>query len=211
MITELVKTDPQIVPGKKIVTVDYNIRNYRLHKSLEQLARLMLFCLESDSNNTNSKNIPSESRKILAQWEIVKSEFEFGMKHNDVPVGSHEYAYTIMLPDGKEIQRVRNVKVKAVITEIFNTSRVMLSVDSANSQGFVAEEDAEDIRTMFTVCDEYFARWIGAGTEGDMGLKAPAYERLGELRPDVDSDYASICEPSRHMPKPKLPDVADVD
>jgi len=210
MITELKKVDPEIIGGRQIEVVDYRIRNYRLHTSLEQVSRLLLFALECDSNNTSSKNLPSDSRKLLAQWKIVKDEFEFGMAHNDFPTGSHEYAYTIVMPTGREIQRIRNVKMKRVVTEIFNTSRVMLSLDSANSQGYVALEDAEDIRQMFVVTDDCLARWIGTGTGEDLGLTAPAYEKLGELRPDVDSDYAQVLEPSRDMPKPKLDDVADV-
>ncbi len=211
MITELNKVNPEPTPGAKIEVVDYNIRNYRLHNALEQVSRLLLFCLECDSNNTSSKNLPSDTRKIRQQWGICKEEFEFGMSYNDVPTGSHEYAYTVVLPSGKEIQRIRNVKMKRVVTEVFNTARVMLSLDSANSQGFVAPEDAEDIRTMFIVTDACFTRWIGeGGDDTDLGLTAPAYEKLGELQPDVDSDYAQILEPSRSMPKPKLSDVPDV-
>jgi hypothetical protein len=208
MITELRKVDPEITGGVQVEVVDYRIRNYRLHNSLEQVSRLLLFCLECDSNNTSSKNLPSDTRKILSQWDIVKSEFEFGMEHNDVPTGSHEYAYSVVLPSGKEIQKIRNVKMKRVVTEIFNTARVMLSLDSANSQGYVAPEDADDIRTMFAVSDACFVRWIGSGEE-DLGLNAPAYEKLGEILPDVDSDYSQILEPSRAMPKPKLDDVVD--
>lgn len=211
MITELNRVDAEIVGGVKVDVVEYNIRNYRIHNSLEQMSRMLLFCLECDSNNTSSKNLPSDTRKILSQWEIVKSEFEFGMAHNDVPTGSHEYAYKISIPSGKEIQKIRNVKMKRVVTEVFNTARVMLSLDSANSQGYVAAEDAADIRKMFDVTDACFARWIGDGSEGSLGLVAPAYEKLGEVQPDVHGDYAQILEPSRGMPAPKLPDTADTD
>lgn len=211
MISELEKVDPQTVGGRKVKVVDYRIRNYRVHNSLEQAARLLLFCLECDSNNTSSKNLPSDTRKILSQWQIIKDEFEFGMQHNDFPTGSHEYAYTISIPDGKEIQRIRNVKMKRVVVEIWNTLRFMLSMDSANSQGYVAEEDATDVRTLFKATDDTFARWLGDGKEGSLGLVAPAYEKLGELRPDVDSDYAVILEPSANVPSPKLDDAADTD
>jgi len=209
MITELKKVDPEVTGGVQVEVVDYRIRNYRLHNALEQMSRLLLFCLECDSNNTASKNLPSDTRKILQQWDICKGEFEFGMEHNDVPTGSHEYAYTMVIPSGKEIQKIRNVKMKRVVTEIFNTARVMLSLDSANSQGYVADVDATDIRTMFDVTDACFTRWIGDGQPGSLGLDAPAYEKLGEIRPDVDSDYAQVLEPSRAMPMPKLDDVAD--
>jgi hypothetical protein len=212
MITELQKVDPQIVGGATISVVDYKIRNYRLHQVLEQVSRLMLFCLENDSNNTSSKAKPSDVRKILSQWKIVKDEFEFSMSHNDFPAGSYEYAFSISLIDQKEIQRVRNVKMKRVISEIFNACRVILSVDSAQTQGFIAKEDADDIRVMLSLVDDVLARWVGAGKDAeDVGLYAPAYEILGEIRPDVDSDWATILEPSKTMPVSKLPDVPDTE
>ena len=63
---------------------------------------------------------------------------------------------------------------------------------------------------MFGLVDDCLDRWIGKGVDtNDTGILAPAFEVLGELRPDVDSDYAAIMEPSRALPKPKLPDVQD--
>ena len=115
MITNLKKVDAEIQGGREIEVVEYNIRNYRLHQTLEQMSRLLLFCLECDSNNTSSKNLPSDTRGILSQWQIVKDEFDFGMEYNDVPTGSHEYAYTMSMPSQKEIQRIRNVKMKRVV------------------------------------------------------------------------------------------------
>jgi hypothetical protein len=212
MITELNNVEPPIVGGRKIETNVYKTRNYRSHNSLEQMARLLLFCLECDSNNTSSKNLPSDTRKIQAQWKICKDEFEFGMLYNDLPKGSHEYAYQISIPSGTEIQRIRNVKMKRITVEIWNTARYILSMDSANSQAYVADEDADDVRKLFAATDATFARWIGSGEDaGNTGIKAPAYEELGEIRPDVDGDYAKILEPSANVPSPKLDDAADTD
>jgi hypothetical protein len=206
MITELKKVDPEIVPGKQIEVVEYKIRNYRLHQVLEQLSRLLLFCLECDSNNTSSKAIPNEIVDIRLQWKNVKDEHVFSMNHNDFPTGSHEYAYSMSLVAGKEIQKIRNVKLKRIVSEIFNAARVMLSVDSANTQGFIAQEDDAKIQKMFTLVDDTLDRWIGTGSDtNDTGILAPAFEKLGELQPDVDSDFAEILEPSRSLPKPKLP------
>ena len=211
MITELNKVDAAIVGGSKVNVVEYNIRNYRLHQVLEQMSRLFLFLLECDSNNTSSKARPRDIRGILSQWNIVKEEMEFSMAHNDFPNGSHEYAFKVVMLDQKEIQKVRNVKMKRLISEMFNTARVILSVDSSNTQGYIAAEDAADVLQMFTLVDDVLARWIGGGTDtADTGIIAPAYEILGELRPDVDGDYASIMEPSSSLPLPKLPDTPDV-
>lgn len=209
MITNLKKVNPEVVPGREVEAVDYRVRNYRLHNALEQGARLLLFCLECDSNNTASKSLPSDARDILDQWNVLKDEFEFGVEHNDLPTPSHEYAYTISLPTGKEIQRIRNVKMKRVVTEIFNTLRVMVSTDSAGAQAYVDARDVSSIRRMFEVTDKTLARWIGDGTLDTTGFSVPAFERVGEVQPDVDSDYAVILEPSSSMPKPKLDDVPD--
>jgi len=211
MITELNKVSADIVGGKKIDVVEYNMKNYRLHQVLEQMSRMFLFCLECDSNNTNSKAKPRDVRGIVAQWAIVKDEMSFSMAHNDFPNGSHEYAFKVNMLDQHEIQKVRNVKMKRIISEMFNTARVILSVDSANTQGFIAEEDAADIMQMFTLVDDCLARWIGGGKDTtDTGLMAPAYEILGQVVPDVDGDYAQILEPSSAMPASKLPDTPDV-
>lgn len=210
MITELNKVDAAVVGGKKINVVEYNIRNYRLHQVAEQMSRLFLFCLECDSNNTSSKARPRDVRGIVGQWKIVKEELDFSMAHNDYPTGSHEYAFKIAFIDQKEIQKIRNVKMKRIVSEMFNCARVILSVDSASSQGFIAQEDADDIILMFKLVDDCLARWIGAGSDiTDTGLSAPAYEILGTVVPDVDGDFAEIMEPSSSMPLPKLPDTPD--
>lgn len=211
MKTELNIVDPEIVGGKRIDVVSYNIRNYRLHQVVEQMSRLFLFCLECDSNNTSSKARPRDVRGIVAQWQIVKDELIFSMSHNDYPTGSHEYAFQISIIDQKEIQKVRNVKMKRIISEMFNCARVILSVDSASSQGFIAQEDAGDIMMMFKLVDDCLSRWIGDGSAIDAtGLVAPAYEILGVVTPDVDGDYAKALEPSSTVPAPKLPDTQDV-
>ncbi len=210
MITDLNLVDPQVIPGRKIDVVDYKIQNYRLHQVLEQLARLFLFLLECDSNNTSSKIRPRDARRILAQWAVAKDELTFGMEHNDMPSGVYEYGFSINLPTGKEIQRIRNVKIKRVYSEIFNSARQILSVDSAHTQGYVATDDHSEIMEWFNTVDLCLARWIGDGSEANTGILVPAYEELGVIMPDVNNDYASVQEPSADAPLPKLPDVPDV-
>lgn len=209
MITNLKEVDPQIVAGREVEVVKYRLRNYRLHNALEQGSRLLLFCLECDSNNTSSKSLPSDTKDILDQWVVLKDEFEFGVTNNDLPTPSHEYAYEIYLPTGKEIQRIRNAKMKRIVTEFFNTFRTMVSVDSANAQAYVDARDVDAIRKMFDVTDKTLTRWVGDGSIDATGFSVPAFERVGEVRPDVDGDYATILEPSSSLPKTKLPDVAD--
>lgn len=212
MITELNIVDPQIVPGNKINVVEFNVRNLRLHKIVQALSRCLLFCIECDSNNTSSKARPRDVRAIRAQFDIANSEIEFAENHNDFPQASHEFALKIYLIDQKEIQRIRNVKLNNIVSEIYNTCHVMLSLDSANTQGYISVEDFSDIKAMMQLCNDAMDRWVGRGADAaDTGLVAPAYEILGELRPDVDGDYCQMLEPSSGTPMPKLPDVPDVD
>jgi hypothetical protein len=211
MITELQKVSAEVAGGAKIDVVEYNIANYRLHQVLEQMSRLFLFCLECDSNNTSSKARPRDVRRIISQWQIVKDEFEFSVAHNDYPSGKYEHAFKILLIDQKEIQKIRNVKMKRIISEMFGTAQVMLSVDSAQTQGFIAADDAIDIRQSFVLVDDCLSRWIGTGVDADnVGLIAPAYEELGVVQPDVDADFASTNEPSKLTPPAMLPDTKDL-
>jgi hypothetical protein len=207
MITELNVVDAGVIPGRKIDVVEYKIQNYRLHQVLEQVGRLFLFLLECDSNNTSSKMRPRDARRVLAQWEVAKDELIFGMEHNDLPKGIYEYGFVVNLPEGKEIQKIRNVKIKRIYSEIFNAARQILSVDSAHTQSFVASEDHSEIIEWFNVVDACLARWIGDGSDTNTGILVPAYEELGVVTPDVDSDYASINEPTADAPPPKLPSV----
>lgn len=212
MITELNIVDPAIIPGNKINVVEFNVRNLRLHKIVQALSRCLLFCLECDSNNTSSKARPRDVRAIRSQFDIANSEIEFAEAHNDFPQASHEFALKIYLIDQKEIQKIRNVKLNNICSEIYNTCHVMLSVDSANTQGYISVEDFEDIKAMMQLCNDAMDRWIGRGADAaDTGLVAPAFEILGELRPDIDGDFCAIMEGSSGIPQPKLPDVADVD
>lgn len=210
MITELRKIDPSVIGGRVIDVVEYKLQNYRLHQVLEQLGRLFLFLLECDSNNTSSKVKPRDARGILRQWEIAKDELTFSMQYNDLPDGIYEYGFSVSFPDQKEIQKIRNVKIKRIYAEMFNTARQILSVDSSRTQGFIAPEDHADIMEMFTCVDACLARWIGDGSDAsNLGIVVPAYEELGVISPDVDSDYATMAEPSADAPLPKLPDVPD--
>lgn len=212
MITNLNERDPEIVGGHEIDVVQNNVRNQAIHSCLEQMARLQLFLLECDSNNTNSKMKPSDIRACRNQWDICKQEFDFGFaeENNDLPAGAYEYAYQIYTIHQKEIARVRNVKVKKVVTVIWNTMNYLLSVDSAGTQSYVAMEDADGISQRFAFVDRVLDEWIGNGADfSDTGRIAPAYEILGRVQPDVDSDFARMLEPSKKLPDPRIPDVPD--
>ena len=214
MITELNKIEAEIVGGRRIDVVEHQVRNFRLQSVLEQMSRLFLFCLECDSNNTSSKAIPSDVRKIRAQFDIVQDEFDFSSdpQHNDNPQTAHEYAYAIDLIDTKEIQRIRNVKLKRVVAEMYRCAQVILDVDSANTQAYLDTGDQDSIRTCFNTVSNAMDRWIGEGAgPDDTGIYAPAFAQLGEVVPDVDGDWSETLEPSKSMPRPKLPDSVDTE
>ena len=211
MKTELNVHPESIVGGRKIDVVNYNVRNYRLRDTLESCARLLVYLAECDSNNTSSKMIPSEAREVIEQWNIVKEELDFSLLYNDFPQGTHEMAYEIKLLRGTQIQKIRNVKVKTVLVEAFHAMRVLLGVDSANTQGYIDLHDADKIKKSFEIVDAKITRWMGDGTVQNTGRYAPAFELLGEMVPDVDSDYAQVLEPSSSIPAPAQPDSPDTD
>lgn len=212
MITNLYEKDAEVVGGHEIDVVQNNIRNARLHRVLEQMSRLTLFILECDSNNSSSKVRPSDIRYIRQQWDLVKGEFSFSIadENNDLPSGSYEYAYKIYTIHQKEVARVRNVKLKAVLAEVWDTMNVLLSVDSSNLQDFTAAVDAADVQSRLDFVDRVLDRWVGRGADfNDTGIKAPDYRILGSVVPDVDSDWASVLEPSKRLPDPRWPDAPD--
>jgi hypothetical protein len=210
MITELNKIPQDVMPGHKIDVAEYKIRNYRMHGTLESLSRLSLFVLECDSNNTVTKVTPRNARQILSQWELVKNEFEFGLKHNDSPHGAYEMAYTILLLHQTQIQRVRNIKMKRVIAELYNLAQVLMSVDSANTQTYVDGVDSDTVKEAFKVVDDVMMRWLGTGQIGNLGTTAPAFEILGDIVPNEVGSYAQMLEPTAIRPEGMLPDVPDL-
>jgi hypothetical protein len=210
MITELNPMPQEVMPGHKIDVVEYQIRNYRMHASLESLSRLTLYVLECDSNNTVTKVTPRNAKQILSQWDLTKNEFEFALTHNDSPHGAYEMAYTIYLLHQTQIQRIRNVKMKRVIAELYNLAMVMLSADSANTQSFVDGVDIDTVKETFKVVDDVMVRWLGNGQSGNLGTTAPAFEILGDIVPNEVGSYAEVLEPSAIRPKGMLPDVPDL-
>jgi hypothetical protein len=212
MITELNLADPEIVGGHVIDVVESNIRSARLHRCLEQTSRLCLYMLEMDGNNTSSKVKPSEVRTIRDTWDLVNELFSFhtAEENNDLPSSNYEHAYKIVSPHQKELARVRNVKVKAILSEIWDCMNLMLSVDSANTQGYTAQEDIEQIQKRIDFVNRCLDLWMGKGADNsDTGRKVADFRILGEVQPDVDSDFAAKLEPSKKLPVAPLADVPD--
>jgi hypothetical protein len=212
METTLNVRDPEIVGGHEIDVTVNNTRNPRLHRFAEQLSRLNLFMLESDSNNMSSKVKPSDVRTIRALYDYAKETFLFQVaeENNDMPTGSYEFAYQILQTHQQEIQRVTNPKIREMLAETWDLMNVCLSVDSANSQGYVAAEDIETIETRIEFVDRVFDRLIGKGEDlSDTGVFIPALEMIGRVRPSLTNDFAKKCEPSKRLPLSRHRDVPD--
>ena len=210
MITNLNIVDPDIVPGAEIDVVQYRIRNFRLHGLMENLSRLLIAIVELQSNDTSSTIVPSDARDILAQFNICREDLDFAVDVNDAPVGSYQHAFVTLFLNQKEVQRVRNIKIKSVVKDLWMFGMVVLGCDSAKTQNFVSNKDAAMIRRAIEVADKSLARWIGTGEDADnLGVDAPAFVTTGELLPDVDADFAQKLEPSKTIPKAMLDDVVD--
>jgi hypothetical protein len=211
------KTELNVIPhtttaGLKIDVSEYHIRNFRLHQVVENLSRLMLFLLEMDSNNMSSSVIPQDVRRIWAQFNNIKLELDFAMQHNDYPRGAQEFAFIINFLDQKEIQRIMNVKVKRVASELFVTFQAIVWRDSASAQGFITQEDHDEIIQSLSIASDAMNLWIGEGKDtSDLGSYVPHFRELGVVIPAVDNDFAEVLEPSKDAPKMPVPDVADLD
>ena len=210
MITNLNIVDPDIIAGAQIDVVEHNIRNFRLHGMMESLSRLLVAIIELQSNDTSATVVPSDVRDINAQYQIVKGDLDFAIEVNDAPVGSYQHAYVCLFLSQKEVQRVRNIKVKSVVKDLWVLGQVILGCDSAKAQNFVSIPDSTKIKRALEVCQLSMTRWIGTGEDAEnLGIPAPAFEVTGELLPDVDANWAQKLEPSKTIPASQLPDVQD--
>lgn len=210
MITELEVEKMEIVGGRKIKVNEYNIRQTRLHHVLTQVARLMLSNLEGTSNDTAARVSAHDVSDFYAQWGICKNRLDFAFENRDSFGGSHDIARVVLLPTYNELATVRNVKLQAVLDEIMTAANVILSVDSAGFQMDLDSTDYQKIKAAFEVVDKVIEYWMGAVGDDARGVFAPAYERTGQLMPDVDMNAAKVLEPSADMRAPKLPDTPDV-
>lgn len=211
MKTELEVSDLEIVGGRKIAMVVANVANFRVHLMQERLSRFQVALAESQMNNTTSLAIPLNVEKMLGQWNLFKVEIEFAKNHNNPPETSHELAYKILLLNPVEVQKIFNIKAKRVAKEIDLLQRIILSVDSAQTQGHIAEKDMKVIDSQSKTCEDAMRIWLGDGTEGDTGVSVPAFNHLGDLIPPLDMAYAVTNEPSADAPASAFKDTPDTE
>lgn len=222
MKTELIVNDPKIEPGKKIECDKYQVRHFRIHKVLESLARLSLFCIESRSNNSSSIVTKQDSVTIRQLWNLVKAEFARAKKFKGAATGTLERVYHIVRPTPSEIQRVMNLKVKSLSLETDHLMEIFIACDSAYLDVYLGDQSQSDLDASMANYEDFLNSWIGDGTlvEGssedepmfNTGIVAPEGLRiLGQVEPDVDLDLASHQEPSLDVQPARAPDAPDVN
>lgn len=212
MKTELNIVKPVIKPGIKIDVVEHAVSNFRIHGMMENLSRLLIAVVEMQSNNSSATVTPGDVRSIVNQFTLIKEDLDFAIDVNDAPIGAYEQEYICMLMDQKEIQRVRNVKLKNILKDLWLFGRIAMSCDSAKTQNFISPADEKHLRRALEVCEKALTRWVGAGTDAtDLGRVVEPFVANGEIIPDVDGDWAVTKEPSAAGVTSMLEDVADVD
>jgi len=212
MKTELNIVTPTILPGIKIDVVEHAVSNFRIHGMMENLSRLLIAIVEMQSNNSSATVTPGDVRSIVNQFQLIKEDLDFAIDVNDAPIGAYEQEYKCMLIDQKEIQRVRNVKLKNILKDLWLLGRIAMSCDSSKTQNFISPADETMLRRALEVCEKTLDRWVGKGVDSaDLGVVVEPFVANGEIIPDVDGDWAITKEPSVGGVTSMLKDVADVD
>lgn len=222
MKTELLIEDPKPEAGLKIRCYKYSVRNFRLHKVLDTLARMALWTIESRSNNAAAVVAARDSRTAQALWSFAKTEFARAIKFKDSPIGTLERHYEIAVPTPSEIQAVSNIKMKSLALELAHLIDVIIACDSAYHDVFIGDGSQADLQQAMAYFEDFLNSFLGTGAlkEGsdpdapafDTGVIEPEGLRiLGQVMPDVDLDWGGLQEPSSDVQPARVPDVADVD
>lgn len=211
MITELNIKEHEVEAGQKIDVLSYPVRNFRIHLMLKHASKMLLGLLENQSGNMQATLTPRNVRQQWTALNLIKQEIAFAKSHNDPAEMTHERAYKIYLMEPNQLMEMQNVKQQRVAMELEHFAQIALSVDSANAQGNISDSDFAEIEVQLKAVEDAMIIWLGSGKDNsDTGLEVPFYKHLGEIRPDVDADYAAVIEPGKLTPKPSIPDVADV-
>jgi hypothetical protein len=196
----------------------FHIKNFRMHKMLAELSRILLFCLESDSNNSSAQVVARDSRNVQSALSSIEKELGYLETYRDAPMGTIEHSYSILLPKLSEIQRMNNRPMQCVAQELMNFGKVLIFNDSSQQQQWIGEGPNSDVRDSLSTVKTIVAETIGTGqpsedhaTGYEVGPKHADYSRLGMLKPDVDMDSVSKAEPRvGSVIPPKVPDSPDV-
>lgn len=217
MITNLKVDSPVPVAGMEISCNKFDIKHFRLHKMLSELTRMIMFLLESDTNNSAAQVVARDSRTVSLGFTAIEKEWEFAQKYRNAPLGTLEQGYSIVLPKPSEVQRMKNRPAQCAAQELMNLANVLIFNDSSTQQQWVGEGPARDIQDALDTAKEIVTSELGTGAadEGhptgyDVGSEHADYSRLGELKPDIDLDRVSIAEPSVTNRPPRVVDTPDI-
>jgi hypothetical protein len=129
-------------------------------------------------------------------------EFSTLEENQDLPGSDLEKAKIIAMIDQREIRRINNPKLQAVVDAIVDCIDVCLAVDSSRTQGFTAEPDVSDMMQWVDYVDRVMDRQIGRGTSlTDTGIVLPSYPGIGKIEPSLDSDWSQNLEHSKDLPR----------
>ena len=73
MKTELNIANAQVLPGRKINMIAYNVANHNVHNILKPVSRLLIWMLEADTNNTTRTVDPLEVQNVWLALEYINS------------------------------------------------------------------------------------------------------------------------------------------
>lgn len=218
MITELEVSPPKVVPGMKIKMDEFHLKNFRMHKMATDVSRILLFILESDSNNSSAQVVARDARNVQLALGAVDKELGYLKSYRDAPMGVLEKGYTVLLPKSSEIMRMTNRPMQCVAQEILNFANVIIFNDSSQQQQWSGAGPTADLDDSLLTLRTIIADTIGTGAADeahpagyDVGPLHADYSRLGTLMPDVDMDSVTLSEPRVGAPEPpRVPDSPDV-
>jgi len=209
-ITELEIIQPNIMGGRKIKMDRLGVTNHRIHCAGQMVSMMMVANLEGDSNNTASTMTPREVREHWVQWSAFKEEIQFARDNNDGPLTKLEDNLALLIPNGVEIQQIKNQKCKRVALELRRLVRIMVSVDSAGSQVNVGDSSFADIQAQVVICEKAMIHYWGTGADNEnTGVSMPEYKHVGVMIPDIDNDEHSLSEASVDGPDIGYSDAPD--
>ena len=172
---------------------------------------MQLASIEGQSNDQAGTMVPREVQEHRKTWDAFKVEIQFMKDHNDPPRSKYDERFKIYEIHGDEISRIYNFKVKRVVMEVDRLMKIMMSVDSASSQGNVSNEDFKKIDIQVQTCEDALNIWWGTGTDNDnTGIAIGDYNHLHMTTPLATNSYSEMAEASAEVAPNMLPDAPDV-
>ena len=120
---------------------------------------------ESQSNNSYSALVPREIASLWSTWETFKAAFEFNLKHNDPPSGTHENVFVVGVPSKKYIMECPNQKAVMVLNSMYNLCDIMATCEASKFNGNIDQDSEKLIREAMVITEEMMKFWLGTGKD----------------------------------------------